>query len=107
MHRTRYLRSAERDFRELFVYIATESGDRAIARSVATRLRKQCTKLASLAGTLGRARPEIGADIRSFPYKGCVIFFRYTDDVLVVVDVLNARRDIVAYFDDDAPSDDG
>ncbi len=51
-------------------------------------------------GTLGRARPELGADLRSFPFRGHVIFFRYAGDTLEVVNVLEGHRDIEAAFKD-------
>jgi len=44
------------------------------------------------------------ADIRSFPYKGYVIFFRYVAEQFEVVDILERHRDIEAFFGDD---DDG
>jgi toxin ParE1/3/4 len=58
----------------------------------------QCRKLASLPGTLGRPRPELRPDIRSFPFKGYMIFFRYKDDMFEVVNVLEGHRDVIAYF---------
>jgi len=61
-------------------------------------LREQCRKLASLPGTLGRARPELRSDMRSFPYKGYVIFFRYAGDRFEVVNVLEGHRDTISYF---------
>jgi plasmid stabilization system protein ParE len=45
------------------------------------------------------ARPVARPDIRSFPYRGDVIFFRYTGDTFEAVNVLHGRRDIDAYFD--------
>ena len=59
----------------------------------------QCARLASLPGTLGRARP----DLRSFPFGNYVIFFRYRDDVLEVVNVLEGHRDIDAFFSESTP----
>jgi plasmid stabilization system protein ParE len=61
-------------------------------------LQQQCGKLASLPGTLGRARPDLLPDIRSFPYRGYVIFFRYESDTLEVVNVLEGHRDFESLF---------
>ena len=44
------------------------------------------------------------ADIRSFAYKGYVIFFRYVDGVFEVVNIVHGRRDIDAMFGDDSLS---
>ena len=49
--------------------------------------------------TMGRPRPELRSDLRSFPFRDYMIFFYYTDDALEVVNVLSARRDIDAHFD--------
>jgi plasmid stabilization system protein ParE len=72
-----YLTSARRDFADILKYITKESGSLAIGRGFVDLLRMHCRKLASLPGTLGRPRPELRADIRSFPFKGYMIFFRY------------------------------
>jgi plasmid stabilization system protein ParE len=45
----------------------------------------------------GPARP----DIRSFAFKGYVIFFRYEGDGFEIVNVLEGHRDVIAYFRDD------
>jgi toxin ParE1/3/4 len=49
---------------------------------------------------LGRARPELRPDIRSFAFKGHVIFFRYAPGVLEVVNILEGHRDIEGHFAD-------
>jgi toxin ParE1/3/4 len=72
-----YLASARRDLASILDYITRESGSLAVGRRFVGRLRQQCLKLASLPGRLGRARPELRPDIRSFAFRGYVIFFRY------------------------------
>ena len=103
MRRLVYLASARRDFVSIFDYITRESGSTAIGRRFVEQLRKQCGKLAELPGTLGRARPELRPDIRSFPFKGYVIFFRYVGDTFEVVNVLEGHRDIDAHFEEPEP----
>jgi putative addiction module CopG family antidote len=95
------LDSALADFASILEYIARESESRVIGRRFVNRLRDQCKKLASLPGTLGRSRPELQADLRSFAFKGYLIFFRYEADTFLVVNVLEGHRDITAYFRDD------
>jgi plasmid stabilization system protein ParE len=98
LRRLVYLSSARQDFRDILRYLTLASGDRAIARAFVDRLQQQCGKLASLPGTLGRARPELHPDIRSFPYRGYIVFFRYEADTLEVVNVLERHRDFSTLF---------
>lgn len=47
----------------------------------------------------GAAAPRIGPDVRSFPFKGYVIFFRYLDDaILEIVHIIEGHRDVAAIF---------
>ena len=103
MRRLVYLAAAERDLLSILEYIARESGSAAIGLAFTERLQGQCARLASLPGTLGRARPELRPDLRSSAFGNYVIFFRYRDDVLEVVNVLEGHRDIDAFFSDSAP----
>jgi toxin ParE1/3/4 len=100
MRRLSYTTAARRDLLSIFDYIRTESSSAELARSFVDRLRQQCGKLASLPGTLGRARPEVRPDIRSFAFKGYVIFFRYRGEGLEIVSVLEGHRDIDAAFNE-------
>jgi toxin ParE1/3/4 len=67
------------------------------------QLRQQGSKPADLPGALGRARPELRSDIRSFAFRGYVISFRYAPDVLEVVDIQEGHRDIEGHFADGKP----
>ncbi len=67
-------------------------------RETAGLPRGRCHDIASKPGTLGRARPELRPDIRSAAHKGYVIFFRYIEDRLEVVNILEGHRDIDAHF---------
>jgi len=53
-----------------------------------------------LPGTLGRPRSELRPNLRSFAFRGYVIFFRYQNDTLEVVNILERHRDIESYFKD-------
>jgi plasmid stabilization system protein ParE len=96
-----YLSSARQDFRDILRYLTQQSRDRAIARAFVDRLQAQCRRLASLPGTLGRARPELHTDLRSFPYRGYVIFFRYGAGTFEVVNVLEGHRDVRSMLAED------
>ncbi len=98
MPRLVYLSSVNRDLRDILKYLTRESGNRVSSRAFVNQIRGQCRKLASLPGALGRARPELRPDIRSFPFKGYVIFFRYEADRFEVVNVLEGDRDVIGFF---------
>ncbi len=98
MRRLIYLASARQDLIDILNYITRESGSVAVGRAFVAQLREKCITLATLPGTLGQARPELGANLRSMPYQNYVIFFRYAGDVIEVINVLHARRDVDGYF---------
>lgn len=68
MYALRYLEQAKNDLVRIKRYIARESGSTALALSYVKKLRQQCQKLAALPGTMGRARPELMSNVRSFPH---------------------------------------
>ncbi|MEO0035395.1 MAG: hypothetical protein RLZZ501_1418 [Pseudomonadota bacterium] len=98
MRRLVYLASVQRDLINILTYVAEESGSVAVAQGFVSQLRRRCRALASKPGTLGRARPDLHPEIRSVAHKGYVIFFRYIDDRLEVVNILEGHRDIDSYF---------
>ena len=102
MRRLRFNRSAQRDLIAIARYIA-EQGSPEIAKVILLRLRGHCERLAALPGTLGTARDELEPGLRSTPHKGYILYFRYTDDALEIVDILDARRDTLAHFGEHDP----
>ncbi len=96
-----YLASARRDLADILEYITRTSGSLTTGQRFVDVHRQQCRKLAVLPGTLGRARPELRPDIRSFVIKNYVIFFRYEGSTVEIVDILEGHRDIITYFRDD------
>jgi toxin ParE1/3/4 len=94
--------SALADFAAILECITRQSGSRVIGRGFVDRLQQQCKKFESLPGTLGRSRPELRPDLRSFACKGYVIFFRYRGGTFEVVNVLEDHRDVITYFRDDS-----
>ena len=100
MPRLQFTDAAERDLIEIALFIAAESSSRALAVAFVERLRAKCRHLSSLSATLGTARADLGAEIRSTPAQGYVIFFRYRDELLEVVNVLHGSRDVIAYYEE-------
>ena len=50
--------------------------NRAAAAEFVESIRKHCRLLASVP-LMGRARPDLGADVRSFPHGPYVVFYRF------------------------------
>lgn len=94
MYKLRYLEQAKNDLVQIKHYIAKESGSVGIGLNFTEKLRQQCRGLAATSGMIGQARPELGKEIRSFPYGNYVILFRYNDDYLDVITIVEGHRDI-------------
>lgn len=89
---------ARRDFEDIAAYTYGESGSREVADAFIEALRVKCERLADLPGILGTERSLFGDGIRSFVFRGYLIFFRYRDDVTEIVHVLRGARDLIGYF---------
>ena len=100
MRKLAFLAAARDDLVGILAYIAVAGGSVALANGFVGQLRERCHQLASKPGILGRGRPELRPDIRSVAHKGYVIFFRYVDDRLEVVRILEGHRDIDGWFAD-------
>lgn len=98
MYYLRYLEQAKLDLLHIKRYIAKESGSNALALRYVEKLRQQCQQLSNLPGTIGRARPELIEGLRSLPCGNYVILFRYIDDTLEVVSIIEGHRDIDDMF---------
>jgi plasmid stabilization system protein ParE len=98
LRRATFLASVRADLLDILAYIADASGSVAVAEDFVRRLRAKCHELAALDSVVGRPRPELRPDMRSFPYKGYVIFFRYVADRFEVVNILEGHRDVEAYL---------
>lgn len=98
MARLRWLPTARADLLDIFESIALQAGSADVGEHLVTQIRERCRELASLPGTMGRPRPELRPDIRSVAFKNHVIFFRYKDGFLEIVNVVHGRRDIDSLF---------
>ena len=96
MARHRLSAQARTDLRESLRYVAENSGIQN-----ARRLRQQIQQRFLLLGGqpfAGRSRPELGAELRSFPVSSFVIIYRPTDYGVEIVRVVHGRRDIESMF---------
>lgn len=90
----RVTRSAEAraDLAEIWDYIAQDSPQRATAF-----LRELEGTFQTLADQplMGRHRPELGDDIRSFPVSRYIVYYQPWPDGIGIVRILHAARDVV------------
>jgi toxin ParE1/3/4 len=90
---------AEQDMESIGDYIAADSPARAV--SFVLELRQQCQRIAR--NPLGyRARPELGAGLRSCAHGRYVVFFEVQADAITIVRILHGARDLAAALGDDA-----
>ena len=89
-------RTSLRDINRIWDYIAETSPQRA-----SKFVRRIKEKLALLAENpmMGRARPELADDLRSFPVEKYVIFYRPVEEGIIVVRVVHSRQEIEGMFD--------
>jgi plasmid stabilization system protein ParE len=98
VHRLVFTHAAQTNLLEIAEYIENASGNLATAERFTNELVARCEHLAELPGILGRPRPELLPNLRSTPHGNYVIFFRYVDDALEVVNILEGHRDIATHF---------
>ena len=98
MRRLNILDAAKDDLTGIASAIAESSGSVVVAERFIAKIITKCSRMALLRTLLGRPRPELRPDLRSIPFGNYVIFFRYTDKTLDIVNVLHGARDLPAYF---------
>jgi toxin ParE1/3/4 len=47
---------------------------------------------------MGRSRPELAPDLRSFPVGSYLIFYQPLDDGIEIIRIISAARDVDALF---------
>ena len=82
---------AELDLLDIWDYIADDSPDR--ADDFLDRIESKLLVLAQNSG-LGRKRPELLPDIRSFPIGNYVVFYQQIEDGIDVIRLFYGLRDI-------------
>lgn len=59
----------------------------------------ECCRLLARQPMMGRSRPELASDLRSFPAARHVIFYLPTADGIVIARVLHEARDVATIAD--------
>lgn len=83
--------SARRDLGSIWDYISIESEKRAYDLM---RVIERTLLLLSERPEMGRRRPEIDPEVRSFPVRNYVIFYQINVDGIEILRVLHGARDI-------------
>lgn len=100
MTEPRITSQAEADLLEVWRYVA--KGGETRADAFLDTVLKQCHQLVQFP-RMGRDRSNLATNLRSFPVKMFVIFYRPVDDTVEIVRILYGARDIETIFQE-APS---
>jgi toxin ParE1/3/4 len=87
--------NAEKDIDETLLYISADNINAALAFN--DRL-INCFKLLADNAKIGRERPELKQDLRSFPEGNYLIFYREWSGIVAIVRVLHGARDLDEIF---------
>ena len=79
------------DYEDIWNYIARDNP--AAADRMIRELERHVSTLATMPG-LGREEPRLAPNLRSFPVRSYLIFYRAVDDGIELVRVLHGARDI-------------
>lgn len=82
---------AERDLIEIYLHISRDNSS--AAEKLVRNINAKCETLARNPA-IGRARPELRPDLRSFPYGAYIILYRAVDDGVEIVRVVHAARNL-------------
>ena len=82
---------AEQDLIEIFHHIARDNPT--AAEQLVRTINGKCELLAR-SPMIGRARPELRPDLRSFPHGAYLILYRIVDDGVEIVRVVHAARNL-------------
>ena len=86
--------AAEADLVDIAIYIAADDPERAL--SFVDELEAACGILINHPRA-GAARPDLGDDVRSKPYRRYIVYYRVLDDVVRIERFLHGARDPGAF----------
>ena len=86
---------AEADLDDLWLFIAQD--DPVYADRFIDRIADTCNLLGENP-LMGRSRPELAPDLRSFPVGSYLIFYQPLDDGIEIIRIISAARDVDALF---------
>jgi toxin ParE1/3/4 len=96
MPRVERTEQAERDLEEIFDYL----DDRSPAAAVRfAKTFKQTTESLARMSEMGRSREELASGLRSITVGKYILFYRPSDDGILVIRVAHGSRDLPSLFD--------
>ena len=98
MRRLVFLAKARADLIGIFESQAGRTGRPDQAVKLIEGIDAKCRQIARTKIMLGRPRPKLMPDIRSFLFGQYLIFLRYRPDEIEIVTILHGRRDIETLF---------
>jgi toxin ParE1/3/4 len=81
-------------------YLYAKTGDAHVGGRLVREIEAHLLRIAELPPQMGRPRPDLGRDIRSVPHRSYMLFIRYSENHIDVVQVLHGRRNIPAQSKD-------
>ncbi len=95
MNRFRISRQADKDLEDIWIYLAQI--DPIAADTLIAKLLNRFPMLAKFP-EMGKSRNELLLELRSFPVKPYIIFYRWSEQLIEIVRVLHQSRDIENQF---------
>jgi toxin ParE1/3/4 len=92
----RFTIPASRDIEQILDRFASQSSLDS-SEQILAMINQKCRRLAQFP-LMGRSRPELGQDIRSFPVSSYLIFYRQIADGVEIVRVISGYQDLTALF---------
>ena len=91
--------SAHDDLVNIALQLTIESTGSVAAEGIVNELIDCCDRLAllSFASQLGIEAPELGPEVRLFSHDRWVMIFRYTDDGLVVLRIVDGSQEYLSW----------
>ena len=95
MNRFKISRQADRDLEDMWVYLA--QNDSLAADLFLAKVLDKFPMLAQFP-EMGRSRKELSEELRSFPVKPYIIFYKRMEAYIEIVRILHQSRDIENQF---------
>ena len=95
MNRFKISRQADRDLEDMWVYLA--QNDSLAADLLLAKVLDKFPMLAQFP-EMGRSRKELAEELRSFPIKPYIIFYKNMETYIEIVRILHQSRDIENQF---------
>lgn len=90
--------AANKDLHEIAFQIGIESGRPRTAEAIVDALIDCCEQLAGLSSisTIGKSAGTIGAGVRLFHHRRWIIIFRYSDDGVIILRIVDGSQDYLS-----------